>query len=137
MSTEITRRIGNNFLSVVGERWFDDFSHYNDRIPEFLHPEIVKLAESGISGRQIAKLTGYHRLQVARLLRKFPKADSALCACGLPRKHQGWCRIRYAASEARQEFIKLWTLRAKLKRLKDRGLSFAEACELVKAGHNV
>lgn len=30
------------------------------------------------------------------------------CGCGAPAGHKGWCAVRLAASEARQEFIKRW-----------------------------
>ncbi len=60
---------------------------------------IVSLATSGMGMRAIARELGISKATVDRY---FPR--DAKCPCGrLLVDHRGWCSVRFAASEVRQE----------------------------------
>jgi len=103
-------------LSIVNREWLESPAPWSERIPEWMHPELVSMATSGMSGRSISRALGFHKNQIRRVLRRYPAADAALCKCGQSRKHQGWCAFRFANSEARQETLALMHARAKLRR---------------------
>ena len=119
-----------NQLSSVGREWFDSPAPFNERVPKYLYEEIWVMALSGMSGRAISRKLGYHKNQIRRVLRKNKQADMALCPCGLPRKHQGWCKIRFEASESRQETMRLMHLKAKLIKLKRSGKCYHQLKQL-------
>ncbi len=99
--------LGEN-LSLISTNWFDSPARFYERIPVEIHYIVVQMAQSGISGRAIARDLGYHKNQVRRVLKKYPEADNANCKCGKSRKHQGWCHIRFQSSPRRQEYMELW-----------------------------
>lgn len=66
---------------------------------------------TGKGNRNVARLMGMKPQTVARLRKavEIERGATILCACGRPATHRGWCRVRYAASPARQAFIKRWS----------------------------
>lgn len=67
---------------------------------------VLRLVESGMSLRAIARTTGLSRSTVRVWLKKHRVV--AVCACGDPASHQGWCAERFAASAKRQTFMRRW-----------------------------
>jgi hypothetical protein len=93
---------------VIRKDWFECPALPYDRIPEYLWDEIRRLALVGVGNRAISRLIGYHRNAVRRvILLKFPEVTDAPCKCGLSRRHQGWCKVRFANSMLRQSVMRL------------------------------
>jgi hypothetical protein len=69
--------------------------------------EIEKLYKSGMSIRFVSKQVGVSKQTVNsyfKLLRM--KLGTVLCPCGAVAGHRGWCSLRFAASPARQLWIR-------------------------------
>lgn len=64
---------------------------------------------NGFGNRETHRMTGMSKRTVAKL-RGILERDHGIvsCPCGKPATHNGWCRVRYARSEKRQQFIKKW-----------------------------
>lgn len=57
--------------------------------------------------RAVARTLNVHKTTVGKVRRQIVKqSGEILCACGLPTTHQGWCRVRFAASPKRQAVMR-------------------------------
>jgi hypothetical protein len=109
-------------VRIVDKDWVVYHSDPWERIPEYVEPVVKLLCEAGTPTRQIARIIGFDRRQVRLLIRKnFPEVLDAKCACGLTRRHQGWCRVRYAQSKVRQKIIRELHARQYVRRLQRNG----------------
>jgi RNA polymerase sigma factor (sigma-70 family) len=70
------------------------------------------LIDGGMGNRAIFRATGVTTNTVRRIRIAWEKETGrvALCACGRPAIHQGWCSVRYGESPYRQQFIKRWAV---------------------------
>lgn len=73
------------------------------RIPIQDQEKIWSLAESGFSLREISRSVGRSKGAVMRYARDIDRP--ALCKCGKPNGHQGWCNERLARSPKRKEYL--------------------------------
>lgn len=119
----------NDAVSIVGRDFFTDIESKHTWMPKTLHPHVFYLCECGFATRRIARIIGFHRMQIRRALSLWYPGDlaSIKCECGLPRCHQGWCSVRFRASEVRQETIRLMHLKRKVQAMQLRGASIDEA----------
>lgn len=69
-------------------------------VPQRTIDDIRSLAARGYGKRAVARALGIARKTANRY---FP--DEAICECGRPATHQGWCKVRYRNSPARQNLI--------------------------------
>ncbi len=111
---------------ITGE-WFESASGWFERVDPFWHATIIEQAESGMANRAISRATGFHRNQILSVVRAHPHLSEAVCPCGQPRTHQGWCWVRFKNSAARQETMRLMHFTERAKNLAYRGVSFEEA----------
>lgn len=80
------------------------------RVNNFLVGEqktaLRKCFESGMSIRASARAVGVRRNTAWTYYKLWN--ISALCGCGKPATHRGWCAVRFDQSPKRQEFMKQW-----------------------------
>lgn len=117
---------------VITQDWFDHPHCPYERIPPYLWEQVKALAQCGIANRAVARMIGYHRNAVRRLiLAEFPQVMDAPCACGRTRRHQGWCRPRFRKSNLRQEFMRLLHIKRFAKAAKEAGYDLGAVAAMV------
>jgi hypothetical protein len=116
----------------VDKDWFQTPSMPWERIPSYMFEDVKTLCEKGFPTRQIARIIGYDRRQVRRLIRReFPDVLDLPCPCGLTRRHQGWCRFRFGESEVRQAMMRMMHIKKTASALHRQGASMDEVREKI------
>ena len=108
-------------VRIVDKDWVIYCSDPWERIPDYMWPTVKRLLKLGTPTRAIARIIGFDRRQVRRIIRqRWPELLDSPCACGLSRRHQGWCKVRFSQSKARQRLLRRMHTKAYMqKMLKD------------------
>lgn len=87
------------------EKWPLQYSY----LPKAKIDKLVACYQRGKTARTAARLCGVADATARTAYRTMRRIlGVALCPCGQPSTHQGWCRVRYRQSEKRQAFMKNW-----------------------------